>query len=82
MSSSRPSHGVGDYWKNLVRDPDTRHAIFLTLIVAPLAVAGKRRVRRGGGLGHRPLQFPGRTLLTTLIDLPFSVSPVVVGLDV
>ena len=25
-------------------------------------------------------RFPGRTLLTTLIDLPFSVSPVVAGL--
>ena len=31
-------------------------------------------------MGDRPFQFPGRTLLTTLIDLPFSVSPVVAGL--
>ena len=30
--------GLGAYWKNLTGDPDTRHSIFLTLTVAPVAV--------------------------------------------
>src|SRR5690349_13272767 len=32
------SEGLGTYWHNLTADPDTRHAILLTLTVAPLAV--------------------------------------------
>ena len=53
----------------------------LTLIVAPIAVVIEHGLRRGGGLGdRRGSGFPGRTLLLTLIDLPFSVSPVVAGL--
>src|SRR5687768_14594065 len=31
--------GLGAYWHNLFGDPDTAHAIYLTLIVAPTAVA-------------------------------------------
>src|SRR4051794_19237815 len=31
--------GLGAYWGFLVDDPDTRHAVFLTLVVAPVAVA-------------------------------------------
>src|SRR4029450_11799891 len=30
--------GVGAYWRNLTADPDTRHSVFLTLTVAPIAV--------------------------------------------
>src|SRR5262245_11022878 len=33
------SEGVRVYWDNLVSDHDTRHAILLTLAVAPVAVA-------------------------------------------
>ena len=63
--------------------PDTRHAILLTLIVAPIAVVAatwSSASRRPGP--SRAFDFRGRTLLMTLIDLPFSVSPVVAGLDV
>src|SRR5881398_162057 len=31
--------GLGAYWDNLVNNAETRHAIFLTLVVAPVAVA-------------------------------------------
>src|SRR4051812_30273698 len=31
--------GLRTYWENLTADPDTRHAVLLTLIVAPIAVA-------------------------------------------
>jgi sulfate transport system permease protein len=73
--------GIGGYWRNLTGDPDTRHAIMLTLLVAPLAVAANVVFGMAAAWAITRFQFPGRTLLTTLIDLPFAVSPVVVGLS-
>jgi sulfate/thiosulfate transport system permease protein len=64
----------------LVSDPDTRHAMFLTAVVAPLAVALNTVFGIAAAYTVARFRFPGRTLLTTLIDLPFSVSPVVAGL--
>jgi sulfate/thiosulfate transport system permease protein len=74
------SAGVGTYWKNLSADPDTRHAIMLTLIVAPLSVAANVIFGVAAAWAITRFRFPGRTLLTTLIDLPFAISPVVAGL--
>jgi sulfate transport system permease protein len=74
------SHGVGTYWNNLVGDPDTLHAIGLTLTVAPIAVAMNMVFGVSAAWAIARFQFPGRTALITLIDLPFSVSPVVAGL--
>ena len=65
---------------NLVGDPDTRHAILLTLTVAPIAVVANVVFGVAAAWAIARFRFPGRTLLTTLIDLPFSVSPVVAGL--
>ncbi len=72
--------GVGTYISNIVSDPDTRHAIGLTLIVAPLAVAMNTVFGVAAAYTIARFRFPGRTILITLIDLPFSVSPVVAGL--
>jgi sulfate transport system permease protein len=72
--------GVGAYWHSLVDDADTRHAVFLTLVVAPVAVALNTAFGVAAAWTIARFRFPGRTLLTTLIDLPFSVSPVVAGL--
>ncbi|MBY0512742.1 MAG: sulfate ABC transporter permease subunit CysW [Gemmataceae bacterium] len=74
------SRGVGAYWNYLVGDPDTRHAVFLTLVVAPVAVALNVAFGVAAAWVIARFRFPGRTALTTLIDLPFSVSPVVAGL--
>jgi len=74
------SHGVGTYWRNLVDDPDTRHAILLTLIVAPISVALNVGFGIAAAWAVTRFQFPGRTFLVTLIDLPFAISPVVAGL--
>jgi sulfate ABC transporter permease protein CysW/sulfate ABC transporter permease protein CysT len=74
------SQGVWKYFEFLVNDPDTRHAVFLTAIVAPLAVAMNTAFGVAAAYTAARFRFPGRTLLTTLIDLPFSVSPVVAGL--
>jgi sulfate ABC transporter permease protein CysT/sulfate ABC transporter permease protein CysW len=73
-------NGVGAYVRGLVSDPDTRHAVMLTLIVAPLAVAMNTLFGVAAAYTIARFRFPGRALLTTLIDLPFSVSPVVAGL--
>jgi sulfate transport system permease protein len=72
--------GVATYWDNLANSPETRHAIFLTLVVAPLAVAMNTVFGLAAAWTIARFRFPGRSLLTTLIDLPFSVSPVVAGL--
>ena len=68
------------YWNNLVADPDTRSAIGLTLLVAPVAVVLNLVFGVAAAWAIARFRFPGRTLLVTLIDLPFSVSPVVAGL--
>jgi sulfate transport system permease protein len=74
------SHGVGTYWRNLVGDPDTRHAIFLTLIVAPISVLLNVVFGVAAAWAVTRFRFPGRSFLVTAIDLPFAISPVVAGL--
>jgi len=72
--------GPRAYWNNLAHDADTLHSIGLTLLVAPVAVALNLLFGIAAAWAIARFRFPGRTLLTALIDLPFSVSPVVVGL--
>ncbi|MGH6873672.1 MAG: sulfate/thiosulfate ABC transporter permease CysW, partial [Aestuariivirgaceae bacterium] len=74
------SEGFGTYWSNLFEDPDTLHSIRLTLIVAPIALVANLIFGIAAAWAIARFDFPGRTLLTALIDLPFSVSPVVAGL--
>jgi sulfate transport system permease protein len=73
-------HGLAVYWHNLVGDPNTRHAILLTLTVAPSAVLANLVFGVACAWAIARFRFPGRAALLTLIDLPFSVSPVVAGL--
>jgi sulfate transport system permease protein len=72
--------GPAAYWQRLVGDHDTRHAIGLTLVVAPIAVVLNLVFGVAAAWAIARFRFPGRALLTALIDLPFTVSPVVVGL--
>ena len=74
------SDGFGPYWKNLTEDPDTRHAILLTLTVAPIALAANIVFGIAAAWAIARFDFRGRSLLIALVDLPFSVSPVVAGL--
>jgi sulfate transport system permease protein len=74
------ARGAGTYIHNLLADPDTRHAILLTLTVAPVTVVLNVVFGVAAAWAIARYQFPGRTILVTLIDLPFSVSPVVAGL--
>ena len=72
--------GVRVYWDNLFADPDTRHSIILTATVVPIALVANIVFGIAAAWAIARFNFPGRTLLTALIDLPFSVSPVVAGL--
>jgi len=73
-------NGVAAYWSKLTDSPETRHAIFLTLMVAPTAVMLNTVFGTIAAYTIARFRFPGRTVLVSLIDLPFSVSPVVAGL--
>jgi sulfate transport system permease protein len=75
------AQGFGSYWNSLVMDRDTRHAIGLTLAVAPTAVLLNVIFGISAAWAVAHFKFPGRALLTSLIDLPFAVSPVVAGLS-
>jgi len=74
------AEGPAAWWRALAHDPDTRHAIWLSLTVAPLAVAINTVFGIATAWLVSRFRFPGRSLLITLCDIPFSVSPVVAGL--
>src|SRR5262249_54876274 len=74
------ANGLVAYWDNLVGNADTLHSIMLTLIVAPIAVVANVIFGVAAAWCIARFHFPGRSLLTSAIDLPFSVSPVVAGL--
>ncbi|HWV43461.1 MAG TPA: sulfate/thiosulfate ABC transporter permease CysW, partial [Pseudorhodoplanes sp.] len=61
-------------------DPDAIAAIKLTLLVAAIAVPCNLVFGIAAAWCIAKYRFPGRALLVSLIDLPFSVSPVVAGL--
>ena len=63
-----------------LQEPDAKAAIRLTLIVAALAVPLNAVVGFAAAWAIAKFDFRGKALLITLIDLPFSVSPVVAGL--
>jgi sulfate transport system permease protein len=74
------ANGLTGWWAALAHDPDTRHAIWLSLTVAPVAVAVNVVFGVAAAWLVARFRFPGRSLLVSLFDVPFSVSPVVAGL--
>jgi sulfate transport system permease protein len=62
------------------RDPDAEAAIRLTLLVAAIAVPLNTLFGLAAAWAIAKFEFHGKSLLITLIDLPFSISPVVSGL--
>lgn len=74
------TNGLAAYWDNLVQDADTWHSILLTLLVAPVAVVANVVFGIAAAWAIARFTFPGKTLLVALVDLPFSVSPVIAGL--
>ena len=72
--------GIGKYIAS-VRDPDAVSAIKLTLLVAAIAVPLNAAFGVAAAWCIAKFEFRGKGVLLTLIDLPFSVSPVVAGLS-
>jgi sulfate transport system permease protein len=73
------AYGLAHYWKSLAQ-PDSLAAIRLTLLVAAITVPLNVLFGLAAAWAIAKFQFPGKPILITLIDLPFSVSPVVAGL--
>jgi sulfate transport system permease protein len=71
--------GVGAYFAAFV-DADAWSAIKLTLLVAAIAVPCNLVFGVAAAWCVAKFKFPGKSLLITLIDLPFAVSPVISGL--
>ncbi|MDP3708476.1 MAG: sulfate ABC transporter permease subunit CysW [Polaromonas sp.] len=71
--------GFGAYLAAL-KEPDAWSAIELTLIAAVIAVPLNLVFGVAAAWAIAKYEFRGKSFLTTLVDLPFSVSPVVVGL--
>jgi sulfate/thiosulfate transport system permease protein len=69
-----------DVYLGAIVEPDAWSAIKLTLLVAAIAVPLNLVFGVGAAWLLSKYEFTGRSLLITLIDLPFSVSPVVAGL--
>ena len=61
-------------------DPDTRAAIRLTLLTAAIVVPVNTVFGICAAWAIAKFEFRGKSLLITLIDLPFAVSPVIAGL--
>jgi sulfate transport system permease protein len=71
--------GVGAYFASFA-DPDALASIKLTLLTAAIAVPANVVFGVAAAWLIAKFKFPGKSLLTTLIDLPFAVSPVISGL--
>ena len=71
--------GFGEYGAALMH-PDAISAIKLTLTVAAISVPLNIVFGIAAAWAIAKFDFPGKSVLTTFIDLPFSVSPVVAGL--
>ena len=72
-------HGLGAFIE-AIRQPDALAAMRLTLTVAVIAVPANVIFGLAASWAITKFDFPGKSLLTSLIDLPLSVSPVVSGL--
>jgi sulfate transport system permease protein len=71
--------GVGVYVASFT-DPHALSAIRLTLLVAFVCVPLNMAFGLAAAWAIAKFQFPGKSILITLIDLPFAVSPVISGL--
>lgn len=73
------ANGIATFWNAMV-EPDTLAAVKLSLLAAAIAVPLNTVFGISAAWAVAKFDFPGKTFLVTLIDLPFSVSPVVAGL--
>jgi sulfate transport system permease protein len=72
------SGGVGNYLHDIAA-PDTLHAIGLTVLTAVIVVPLNLLFGFAAAWSITRFAYPGRQWLITLIELPFSISPIVAG---
>jgi len=70
----------GDVYLKALQEPDAWSAIQLTLITAAIAVPANLILGVAAAWAIAKFEFRGKSVLITLIDLPFAVSPVISGL--
>ncbi|MDL5245030.1 sulfate ABC transporter permease subunit CysW [Leptospira weilii] len=73
------SKGFGAYLEG-IQEPDTVSALRLTLLVVSIAVPLNTIFGVVSAFSLTRFEFPGKSWLLTIIDSPFSVSPVISGL--
>jgi sulfate transport system permease protein len=71
--------GIG-YYLSSIREPDALSAIRLTLLTIAIVVPANVVFGVAAAWAIAKFKFRGKSFLTTLIDLPFAVSPVISGL--
>ena len=67
-------------WAAALVEPNARAAIRLTLTVAAIVVPLNLAYGLAAAWAVAKFRFPGKSVLVTLIDLPFAVSPVISGM--
>ncbi len=67
-------------YKAALVDPNSIHAVKLTLLVAAIAVPLNTVFGIAAAWAIAKFDFRGKTILTTIIDIPFAVSPVISGM--
>ena len=72
-------HGLGPVW-DAITTPEALHALRMTLLMVIVAVPANTVFGVVTAIALVRHRFPGRALVNALIDLPFAVSPVVIGL--
>ena len=72
-------HGLAPVW-HAVTTHDARHAFWLTILIALIAVPANTVFGVGLALAIVRRRFPGKGVVNAVVDLPLALSPVVVGL--
>lgn len=73
------ANGIGAFW-DAISEPDAISALKLTLFATAISVPLNLAFGLAAAWCVTKFEFTGKSLLITLIDLPFSVSPVIAGL--
>ena len=73
-------NGIGNAWSEIT-SPDGLHAFYMTLLMVAIAVPANTIFGVGCALLLARSRFRGKALLNAVIDIPFAVSPVVIGLS-
>ncbi len=74
------SAGWNAFVQKALVDPDSLHAMWMTFVVSSISVTINIFFGMALAWAVARFQFPGRTLLISMVDLPFAISPVAVGL--